>query len=74
MLQYEAAKFDNRGTITYDNRGTSYFNEANFMTNMVTRILLDALEALSLMIMMSISFLDTPHQGHGDPPFNQISE
>ena len=44
------------------------------MTNMVARILLDALEALSLMIMMSISFLDTPHQGHGDPPFNQISE
>ena len=46
----------------------------NFMTNMVTRILIDALQALSLMIMMSISFLDTPHQGHGDPPFNQISE
>ena len=74
MLQYEVAKFDKRGTTTYDNRGTSYFNEVNFMTNMVTRILLDALEALSLMIMMSISFLDTPHQGHGDPPFNQISE
>ena len=46
----------------------------NFITSMVTILLLDALIALSLMIMIAVSFLDLPPQGHGDPPFNQISE
>ena len=41
---------------------------------MVTRLLTDALIALSIKIIIAISFLDPPPQDHGDPPFNKISE
>ena len=41
---------------------------------MVTRLLTDALIALSIKIIIAISFLDPPPHDHADPPFNQISE
>ena len=60
--------YDNRGTISFSMKRPIRITEAlcNFIINMFTRLLIDALIVLSIMIMIAISFLDPPPQDHGE--------